>query len=527
MMKSSEAASTPAIGVALKRLFRPRQLAMVRFRLLCSARNRALRISSFIFLPLLCLLPSTKAHAQVAWVASSNLPLAPSEIVAGPYQSSTDQIELCRVTLKDDLGTSMWPGSLIKGTCYSSEPYDTRDWPDFPPTYTEYDVATIQSTPGQWKPYTGQTHGIVIGGWDTDGTPNYVCRASLSDIYPHLGIISQQVIGRIDSGECYLSASDSPNSIPGKHVPPPFDIYEIIGPPSSKPSIIGPPSWPEVQRDFDTQTIDLPKKGGGSDLILEVNQAQYKASDDGIHVAWIHNDSGDPLPSIKDEMLLGGHNNNPSADLYVCRTALNNATTLADLGIHPGKLIGGKCNVSYGGGGNAYDNYEVAILTGDQGHWGAFDSAKTDHMLLGGHEANGTPLYVCQANFSEQKSLPMHVDEHGMQLGKLVEGACFFEYGSHEAQSSQQMAVYYLEPPPPPPPPKGPSCGIPGKPACPPPPRQCSIPPHPMACGLLLAPQNYPGKTSQCQTGFHGVCEYEQCTSDHFTFPKVYCAPGP
>jgi hypothetical protein len=48
-----------------------------------------------------------------------------------------------------------------------------------------------------------------------------------------------------------------------------------------------------------------------------------------------------------------------------------------------------------------------------------------------------------------------------------------------------------------------------------------------MACGLLLAPQNYPGASSGCTVqGWHGVCEYEKCTSTSFTFPMVYCATG-
>jgi hypothetical protein len=63
----------------------------------------------------------------------------------------------------------------------------------------------------------------------------------------------------------------------------------------------------------------------------------------------------------------------------------------------------------------------------------------------------------------------------------------------------------------------------------PPPPHinNCSIPAHLMACGTLLAPQQYPGASTRCIQGWHGVCVYETCTASQFTFPRVYCAPGP
>lgn len=241
-------------------------------------------------------------------------------------------------------------------------------------------------------------------------------------------------------------------------------------------------------------------------------------------INWVHMKTGDPLPA---GALLGGedydsHIGASHMPMYVCRVNLHG-------GIHPGKLLNNNCNVSWGGSGTEYHDFEVAVRTGGQGHWAAFNPADTVNILLGGHEANGEPLYVCHANYIHKTGGigPILKGDHdsGIHPGKLKGPTCWVEWGSHEFHLDSYVQVFYRTPPPPPP---VPPCGIPGKPACTPAPtvNNCSIPPHLMACGTVLAPQQYPGQSSSCSVGYHGVCVPEVCASTSFTFPRIYCAPG-
>jgi hypothetical protein len=147
------------------------------------------------------------------------------------------------------------------------------------------------------------------------------------------------------------------------------------------------------------------------------------------NVTWVSAQSGQPLPA---SLLLGGRDNDLNADLYVCRVAING-------GIHPGKLLNNYCNVSYGNQGTQYRQFEVAVISGGPGHWGPWNSADTADILLGGHEANGTPLYVCHMGY-----------HNGVHPGKLVSaGACDFEWGGVEYSNGISSGqVFYLTPPP-------------------------------------------------------------------------------
>lgn len=146
-------------------------------------------------------------------------------------------------------------------------------------------------------------------------------------------------------------------------------------------------------------------------------------------VTWMSSQAGQPLPPGS---LLGGRDSDLNADLYVCRVNINGGT-------HPGKLLNGYCNVSFGNNGTQFQNYEVAVISGGAGHWGAWNAADTSNMLIGGHEADGSPLYVC------------HTDYHnGTHPGKLVPaGTCDFEWGGTEyATEIGNGQVFYLTPGP-------------------------------------------------------------------------------
>jgi hypothetical protein len=108
-------------------------------------------------------------------------------------------------------------------------------------------------------------------------------------------------------------------------------------------------------------------------------------------------------------------------------------------GTHPGKLLNGYCNVSFGNKGTQYQSYEVAVISGGDGHWGAWNAADKSNMLIGGHEADGSPLYICHANY-----------HNGIHPGKLVPaGTCDFEWGGTEYSTGiGNGQVFYLTPGP-------------------------------------------------------------------------------
>ena len=156
--------------------------------------------------------------------------------------------------------------------------------------------------------------------------------------------------------------------------------------------------------------------------------------------------SGQQIPG---NALVGGADYDQQRTLYVCRAYLHG-------GLHPGKLLNGNCNVSFGGSGTEYHQFDVAVKSGGPGHWAPWDPRQTAIILLGGHEAGGAPLYVCHANYIVHSKPFFGIfgsedTDHGVHPGKLVGGKCDFEWGSHEIAGTQYVQVFYLTPPPAPP----------------------------------------------------------------------------
>jgi hypothetical protein len=131
--------------------------------------------------------------------------------------------------------------------------------------------------------------------------------------------------------------------------------------------------------------------------------------------------------SIPQGAILGGVDGTPGvlAPLYVCRGNFGGAN---GTDVQPGKLIGGKCNISYSGKEiqlDLSDHVEVAV---GSGHWSA--NSGLANALIGGHEYNG-PLYVCRIHFL------------GQHPGKLLpNGACFIGYAGKEYHSTEYEVLY-------------------------------------------------------------------------------------
>lgn len=97
--------------------------------------------------------------------------------------------------------------------------------------------------------------------------------------------------------------------------------------------------------------------------------------------------------------------------LAICRAAFQG-------GMHPGKVVNGKCNISWGGREYAIAAYEVLVSNNAKLAWAPGPSAA--RMVLGGQE-NGKGLFICRAAY-----------QNGLHPGKIVNGKCNFGWGGSE-----------------------------------------------------------------------------------------------
>ena len=123
---------------------------------------------------------------------------------------------------------------------------------------------------------------------------------------------------------------------------------------------------------------------------------------------WVTCHLGMPVPQ---GAIAGGEEDGTT--LYVCRAEHGG-------GLHPGKLIGGQCNIEYGGDELQKPAYEV--LVGDDLSWGPSGGP----IPVPGGQENGAPLFVCRAH--HYKTI-LEIDA-GVHPGKLLpNGNCHYGYG--------------------------------------------------------------------------------------------------
>jgi len=147
-------------------------------------------------------------------------------------------------------------------------------------------------------------------------------------------------------------------------------------------------------------------------------------------VFWAAGGRGYPLPA---NALLGGIDGagpNTGTPLFVCRAIFADS-------VHPGKLIGGNCNISYGGREHEVAQYQVAVAT--RGAWGPAQRGYAG-ALVGGYEP-GRTLFVCRARYEEPARRGPH--ERGLHPGKVVDGKCNFGWGGREIASHFDFEVFY------------------------------------------------------------------------------------
>lgn len=128
---------------------------------------------------------------------------------------------------------------------------------------------------------------------------------------------------------------------------------------------------------------------------------------------WVNMSAGVPIPHRA--VVGGGEGGRP---LYICRGQWRG-------GVHPGKIVGQTCHISYAGKEIALPHYQVLVSNIHFGWIAANRGFVPGNAIQGGQE-RGRKLYICQAAFNG-----------GMHPGKLVGQKCNIAWGGNEVSIPQ------------------------------------------------------------------------------------------
>ena len=123
----------------------------------------------------------------------------------------------------------------------------------------------------------------------------------------------------------------------------------------------------------------------------------------------------------------------PGRTLFVCRA--NHAR-----GIHPGKVVAGKCNFGYGGREILSTKFQVMVNRGARIGWVPPRGGKLPSNAYVGGKEPGRTLFVCRAPHNG-----------GIHPGKVVAGKCNIGYGGKEIVSTKYEAMVVAKGPATPP----------------------------------------------------------------------------
>lgn len=110
--------------------------------------------------------------------------------------------------------------------------------------------------------------------------------------------------------------------------------------------------------------------------------------------------------------VIGGHE--PGRRLYLCQTFYRD-------GVHPGKVVDGNCNVTYGG--SEISRRHFRILTGYGFKWRPAPRGFVPSNAVAGGMEHNTLLYICRARYM-----------HGVHPGKVVGRTCNIGYSGKEIE---------------------------------------------------------------------------------------------
>ncbi len=115
--------------------------------------------------------------------------------------------------------------------------------------------------------------------------------------------------------------------------------------------------------------------------------------------------------NIPRRAVVGGQEGNRI--LFICQSFYRG-------GVHPGKVVDGRCNITYGGAEIIRDRFRV--LVGEGLDWRTAKYGQIPPNAVPGGFENGRPLYICHAQYGF----------HGVHPGKVVGDACNIGYGGQE-----------------------------------------------------------------------------------------------
>lgn len=151
-------------------------------------------------------------------------------------------------------------------------------------------------------------------------------------------------------------------------------------------------------------SVNLPSQSEPAYYRSKMNKPHFKGPQ------WIDMWKGNPLPA---HAVVGGNQPQFPHTLLICRGEYRG-------GVHPGKLLAGSCNISWGGNEIRLNHYQVLVSRIPLGFASVTNGYIPANAIQAGHE-QGRPLFACQAEY-----------RGGMHPGKVVGNACNIGWGGRE-----------------------------------------------------------------------------------------------
>lgn len=154
---------------------------------------------------------------------------------------------------------------------------------------------------------------------------------------------------------------------------------------------------------------------------------------------WVAKKQGDPMPANP----VGGGSEVNGTPQFVCRAPYNG-------GLHPGKTVADKCNITWGGKEIPMTSYEVLTGNNDDQLWEAPGMAGAADFAAGGE--NGHEIHSCRVKYYTGGWSPLGIQVidgttyRGQHIGKEVAGHCNIGYNGQEVVLDGYDILYSIVP---------------------------------------------------------------------------------
>lgn len=229
--------------------------------------------------------------------------------------------------------------------------------------------------------------------------PVYISAALLmtSLAYAENNSTSQQMMfDKKSDHPSYFVTQKPPVNIPVQSSHPTANMPSPVGIPNQPPNFARPPSFAQPYNQTQIRV-----QFGDFDVFMQ-NQDWWRQG-----YQWRRYNGYIPANAV-----VGGYE--PDRSLYLCQARYND-------GVHPGKVVDGRCNITYAGREIPRDFFR--ILVGNGFHWSRANGYYNNvpmNAVPGGFE-NGRPLFICQGFYAD-----------GVHPGKVVAGNCNIGFAGKE-----------------------------------------------------------------------------------------------